>query len=105
MPKRRKVAGSRWVHTYKGDGHGNCLKTKSRVVEKEFTQVQDADCHDRTSLAPASAPARKNDSSDCERKVCPFFTFICLRRSCRRPLRREFICAFPPVAVNSLAKS
>ena len=41
MPKGRKVVGSRWVHTYKGDGHGNCLKTKSRVVAKRFTQVQD----------------------------------------------------------------
>ena len=37
MPKGRKVVGSRWVHTYKGDGHGNCLKTKSRVVAKGFT--------------------------------------------------------------------
>ena len=39
MPKGRKVVGSRWVHTYKSDGHGNCLKTKSRVVAKGFTQV------------------------------------------------------------------
>ena len=39
IPKGRKVVGSRWVHTYKCDGHGNCLKTKSRVVAKGFTQV------------------------------------------------------------------
>ena len=39
MPKGRKDVGSRWVYTYKGDGHGNCLKTKSRVVAKGFTQV------------------------------------------------------------------
>ena len=23
VPKGRKVVGSHWVHTYKGDGHGN----------------------------------------------------------------------------------
>ena len=41
VPKGRKVVGPRWVHTYKGDGRENCLKTKSRVVAKGFTlQVQ-----------------------------------------------------------------
>ena len=31
------------MHTYKGDGHGNCLETKSRVVAKGFTQVATSD--------------------------------------------------------------
>ena len=42
-PKGWKVFGSRRVYTYKGTGHGYCLKTKSRVVAKGFTQVQDVD--------------------------------------------------------------
>ena len=67
MPKGRKAVGSRWVHTYKGDGHGNCLKTKSRVVAKGFTQVQYVDYHE-TTLPHARISARKNDSSDCERE-------------------------------------
>ena len=56
MPKGWKVVGSRWVYTYKGDGHGNCLKTKSRVVAKGSTQVQDVDYNETTSPTPASAP-------------------------------------------------
>ncbi|CAM9432429.1 unnamed protein product [Ascophyllum nodosum] len=55
VPKGLKVMGSRWVHTYKGDGHGKCLKTKSRVAAKGFTQVQDVDYHETTSPTPASA--------------------------------------------------
>ena len=105
MPKGRNVVGSRWVHTYKGDGHGNCLKTKSRVVAKGFTQVQDVDYHETTSPTPASAPVKMIALRLRTRKVCPFFTLTCLRRSCRRPLRRKFICAFPLVVVNSLVKS
>ena len=54
----RKVVGSRWVHTYKDDGHGDCLKTKSRGVAKGFTQVQDVDYHETTSPTPTSAPVK-----------------------------------------------
>ena len=104
MPKGRKVVGSRWVHTCKGDGHGNCLKTRSRVVAKRFTQVQDVDYHETTSPAPASAPV-KMIAAIANEKGCPFFTLMCLRRLYRHPLRSKFICASPPVAVNSLAKS
>ena len=53
IPIGQKVVGSRWVHTYKGDGHGNCLKTKSRVVAKGLTQVQDVDYHETRSPKPA----------------------------------------------------
>ena len=58
MPKGQGVVRSRWVHTYKGDGHGKCLKIKSRVVAKGFTQVQDVDYHETTSPTPASAPVK-----------------------------------------------
>ena len=66
MPKGRKVVGSRWVHTYKSDGHGNCLKTKSRVVAKGFSS---SGCRlSRDNVPHARISARKNDSSDCERE-------------------------------------
>ena len=58
MPKGRNVVGSRWVHTYKGGGHENCLETKSRVVSKGFTQVHDVEYHNTTSPTPASAPVK-----------------------------------------------
>ena len=48
-PKGRKVVGSRWVRTYKGDGYGSCSKTKSRGVAKGFTQVQYVDYYETTS--------------------------------------------------------
>ena len=53
MLKVRKFVGSRWGHTYKSDGHGNCLKTKSRVAAKGFTQVQYVENHEKTSPTPA----------------------------------------------------
>ena len=34
MPKGRKVVGSQWVHTYKGDGHENCLKQNPEWLRK-----------------------------------------------------------------------
>ena len=105
VPKGRNVVGSRWMHTYKGDGHGNCLKTKSRVVAKGFTEVRDVDDHETTSPTPASAPMKMIAAIANEKEVCPFFTLTCLGRSCRRPLRRKFICASPPVAVDSPVKS
>ena len=98
VPKGRKVVGSRWVRTYKGDGHGNCLKIKFRGVPKGFTQVQDVDYHETTSPA-------KMIASIANEKGLPVFTSTWLRRLCRCLLRKKVICACLPVAVNSLVKS
>ena len=95
MPKGRKVVRSRWVHTYKGDGHGNSLKTKSRVVAKGFTQVQDVDYHETTSPTPASAPV-KMTAAIANEKGLPFFTLACLSHSCRRPFEEEIYICLPP---------
>ena len=99
-PKGRKVVGSRWVRTYKGDGHGSCSKTKSRGVAKGFTQVQYVDYHETTSPPPA-----KTIASISNEKGLHVFTLTWLGRLCRRLLRKKVICACLPVAVNSLAKS
>ena len=85
--------------------HGSCLKTKSRVVAKGFTQVQNVDCHETTFPTPASAPVKMIAAIANEEGLPVFHLDVCLRRSCRRLLKRKFICALPPVAVNSLVKS
>ena len=106
MPKGRKVVGPRWVHTYKGDGHGNCLKTIFRVVAKGFTQVQDVDYHDTISPTPASAPV-KTIAAIANEKGLPVFHLDVSQAFVQAPLEEEMymICAFPPVAVNSLVRT
>ncbi|CAM9559144.1 unnamed protein product [Ascophyllum nodosum] len=73
VPKGRKVVGSRWVHTYKSDGHGNCLKTKSRGVAKRFAQVQDIDYYETTSPTPASASVKIIAAMIANEKYLPVF--------------------------------
>ncbi|CAM9763723.1 unnamed protein product, partial [Ascophyllum nodosum] len=58
VPHGRKIVGSRWVHSYKSDELGNYVKTKSRRVAKEFTQMPNVDYHETTSPTPASAPVK-----------------------------------------------
>ena len=43
VPKGRKIVTSKWVQTYKGDGQGYCVKTKSRLVAKVFSQAVGVD--------------------------------------------------------------
>ena len=58
VPKSRKIVGSKWVHTFKGDELSNCVKTKSRLVAKGFSQIANIDYHETTSPTPASAPVK-----------------------------------------------
>ncbi|CAN0458463.1 unnamed protein product, partial [Ascophyllum nodosum] len=55
VPRGRKIVGSRWVHGYKSDELGNCVKTKSRMIAKGFSQMLNVDYHETTSPTPASA--------------------------------------------------
>ena len=95
MPKGRKGVGSRWVHTYKGDGHGNCQKTKSRVVAKGFTQVQDVDYHETTSPTPASAPV-KMIAAIANEKGLPVFPLDMSQVFVQAPLEEEIYTRLPP---------
>ena len=45
VPKGLKIVGLKWVHTYKGDELGFCVKKKSRLVANGFIQAQDVDYH------------------------------------------------------------
>ena len=56
--KGRKIVGSKWVHTYKGDELGFCVRTKSRLLAKSFTQVQDVDYHETTPPTSTSTPVK-----------------------------------------------
>ena len=93
MPKGRKIVGSRWVHTYKGDVHGNCLKTKSRVVGKGFIQVQDVDYHDAKSPTLASAPV-KMIATIANEKGLPVFHLD--QAFVQAPLEEEMYMRLPP---------
>ena len=95
MPKGRKVVGSQWVHTYKGDGHRNCLKTKSRVVAKGFTQVQDVDYHETTFPTPASAPV-KMIVVIANEKGLPVFHLDVSQAFVQAPLEKEIYMCLPP---------
>ena len=95
MPKSRKVVGSRWVHTYKGDGHGNCLKTKSRVVAKGFTQVQDVDYHKTTSPTPASPPVKMIAAIANEKDLSVFHLDVS-QAFVQAPLEEEIYMRLPP---------
>lgn len=46
-----------YAHRYKSDQFGNFGKTKSQMIAKSFTQVQDVNYHE-TSPIPASAPLK-----------------------------------------------
>ena len=46
--KDRKIIASKWVHSYKGDEKGCCVKTKSCLVAKGFSQVAGVDYNETT---------------------------------------------------------
>ena len=95
MPKGRKDVGSRWVYTYKGEGHGNCLKTKFRVVAKGFTQLQDVDQLETTSPTPASAPV-KMIAAIANEKSLPVFYLEVFQAFVQAPLEEEIYMRPPP---------
>ena len=39
VPEGQNIVASKWVHTYEGHEQGYCVKTKSRLVAKGFSQV------------------------------------------------------------------
>ena len=82
------------MHTYKGDGHGNCLKTKSRVVSKGVTQVQDVEYHETTSPTPASAPV-KMIAAIANEKGLPVFHLDVYQAFVQAPLEKEIYMHLP----------
>ena len=58
VPKGRKIVASKWVHTYKGDEEGYCVKTKSRLVTKGFSQMAGVDYNETTFPTPGAVPVK-----------------------------------------------
>ena len=92
------------IRTRAIDGHGNCLKTRSRVVAKGLTQVQDVDYHETKSPTLTSAPV-KMIAAIANEIGLPVFHLDVSQAFVQTPLEEKIICAFLPVTVNSLAKS
>ena len=95
VSKGRRVVGSRWVHTYKGDGHGNFLKTKSRVFAKGLTQVQNVEYHETTSLTPTSALVELI-AVIANEKGLPAFHLDLSQAFVQVPLEKEMFMRLPP---------
>ena len=47
VAKGRKVVGSRWVHTYNGDGRGNCVKQNPDWLRKDSLRSRTVVGHSR----------------------------------------------------------
>ena len=88
VSKGWKVVGSRWRHTYKGDGPGNCLETNARVVAKGFTQVQDVNYHETASTTPALAPV-KRIAAIANEKCLPVFHLVVSQAFVQAPPEEE----------------
>ena len=58
LPKGRNIVAGKWAHTYKADEQGYCVKAKSRLVAKGFSQVAGVDYNETTYLTPAVAPVK-----------------------------------------------
>ena len=71
------------------------LETKSRVVAKGLTQIQDVDYHGTTSLTPASAPI-KMIASFANVKGLPVFHLNVSQAFVQTPLEREIHMRLPP---------
>ena len=57
-PGGRMIVASKWVHLYRGNEKGHCVKTKSYLVAKGFSHVAGVDYNEITSPTPAAAPVK-----------------------------------------------
>ena len=99
IPKGRKIVGSKWVYTYKGDEVGLCMRTKPRLVAKCFTQVQDVNYHVTTPLTPASAPP-KMLAVGANEPGFPVFHLGLSQTFVQAYWRKKYACVFPQDVVN-----
>ena len=95
IPKGRKIVASKWVHTYKGDEKEHCVKTKSRLVAKGFSQVADVDINKATSPMPAAAPV-KRIAAVANEKGLPVYHLDTSQASVQALLKEKIFMRFPP---------
>ena len=94
LPKGRKIVASKWVHTYKGDEKGYCVKTKSRLVAKGFSQVAGVDHNETTTPTPAAAPV-KMIAAVANEKGLPVYHLDVSQAFVQVPLKEEIFMRLP----------
>ena len=95
IPKGRKIVASKWVHTYKGDEKGYCVKTKSRLVAKGFSQVAGVDYNETTSPTPAAAPV-KMIAAVANENGLPVHHLDVSQAFVQAPLKEDIFMRLPP---------
>ena len=95
VSKGRKIFASKWVHTYKGDEQAYCVKTKSRLVAKGFSQVAGVDYNETTSPTPAAAHV-KMIAAVANEKDLPVYHLDVSQAFVQAPLREEIFLGLPP---------
>ena len=93
--KDRNIIASKWVHSFKGDGKGYCVKTKSRLVAKGFSQVTGIDYNETTSPTPAAAPV-KMIAAVANEKALSVYHLDVSRAFEHAPLEEKTFTSLPP---------
>ena len=93
--KDRKIIASKWVHSYKGDEKGYCVKTKSRLVAKGFSHVAGVDYNDTTSPTLAAAPVTMI-AAVANEKTSPVYHLDVSRAFVQAPLKEEIFMSLSP---------
>ena len=91
LPKGRNIVAGKWVHTYRADEQGYCVKTKSRPVAKGFSQVAGVDYNKTTYLTPAVIPVKMITAVTNEKDLLVNHLDVC-QHSCS-PSERKHLYA------------
>ena len=89
-----------WVHNDKGDYQRHCVKTKSRLVAKGFSQVTGIDFNETTSPTPASAPVKIIAVIANEKGLLIYHLHVS-QAFVQAPLKEEIFMRLPLAAVSS----
>ena len=99
VPKGRKIVASKLVHTYKGDEQEYCVKTRSRLGAKGFSQMAGVDYNETTSPTPAEAPV-KMIVAVANQKGLPVYHLNVSQAFVQAPSKEVIFCVFPRVVVD-----
>ena len=95
VSKGRNIVDSKWVHTYKEDEQGYCVRTKSRLVARGFSQAAAVDYNEITSPEPTAAPV-KIIAAVANEKSLPVYHLDVSQAFVQAPLRGGIFIRLPP---------
>ena len=58
LPKNANVVTGKWVRNWKTDDSGNVIKPKSRIVARDFGQIQNVDFSETVAPTPSAASVK-----------------------------------------------